>query len=138
MDNVSMKRPIPIGVKIIAIFFYIVSVVVFFAAGYFIIGTIINFGEITKISPVFLIIAGFFYIGYSVLNFFIARGLWKGKNWARITAIVISIIMIIYGIISIPESQLSLNHPSTGSALISIIIGGYLWFSKSVKAAFGK
>jgi uncharacterized membrane protein (DUF2068 family) len=72
-------------------------------------------------------------IGFAVLYFFIAKGLWNGESWARITAIVLSCLGVLFAIIG-------LGGGNIGSNLVSLIIngaiGGYLWFSNEAKTAF--
>ena len=43
---------------------------------------------LTSLGATFFIIIGIVFIGLAVLDYFIARGLWKGQNWARILTII--------------------------------------------------
>ena len=131
-------KQIPTGVKTIAVLHYIA------AAVYILIGVAVFFGKsiITELSVggfsatasvVFYIIA-IFMISIGVLDIFIGMGLWKGKNWARITAIVLSSIGFLL-------SFTNLSQPGGKfSAIIAILIYGsivgYLLLSKQVKSAF--
>ena len=70
----------------------------------------------------------------AVLTFFVARGLWKLQNWARITAIVFAALGILQNI-SFRPMMGGFSGNILGLA-ISGLIGGYLLFSKEVKKAF--
>jgi len=127
-----MAKGVPTGVKIISVLYYIGAVfsliagIVAFAGGAF----------FTTVLPKFIAgiaaIAGIVFIILAVLGFFIARGLWKGQNWARILAIVFAILGVISALIAI----ISGGYQGIVSLVINAIIGYYLWFNKGVKAAF--
>ena len=93
----EQNKEIPVGVKIISVLYYIN-----FAAGLVaIIFLILNIIKATSENypgysrmPMLLIILILF-IGFSIWFFLIAKGLWRGKNWARITAAVFAIITLV-------------------------------------------
>jgi hypothetical protein len=128
-------KEMPTGVKIISVLEYI-------GAGILaIMGLVLIFGggAIASMLPIFgalggalFIVAGIVTIGFGVLAFFIARGLWRGQNWARIVAIVFACLGVLYALISIGR----MPGQSVVSIIIDGVIGGYLWFAKEVKAAF--
>ncbi|MEK6973997.1 MAG: hypothetical protein AABW41_02055 [Nanoarchaeota archaeon] len=64
----------------------------------------------------------------AIIGFFIANGLSRLKNWARITAIVFAILGLINGLFTLPIGILNL--------LISGLILWYLGFNEEVKKAF--
>jgi len=82
-------------------------------------------------GAVFLI-ASPFLLALSVLSFFVARGLWKGQNWARIIEIIFAIIGGLIAILAV----LSGNIGSTINLGINGLIAWYLLFDKKVKKFF--
>ncbi len=73
-----------------------------------------------------LIFAGLFIIVLGVAGLLIARGLWIGSNWSRVLTIVLMAIFFITALFSLDIITL----------IISGLIGGYIWFSKSAKRHF--
>lgn len=80
-----------------------------------------------------VVIMGVLILGFGVFVFFVGRGIWKLRKWARIVVIVLSILGILSAIFSIIG----------GSVFIQIIkiaihgfAGGYLLFSEEAKKAF--
>lgn len=122
----------PTGVKVIAIFYYIG------AALFIILGliSIILAGVIGAIVPFLGVLSGLIFVIFiatGVFEFFIARGLWKGSDWARILVIAFAGLGIAVGLISV----------ITGSAitgLFYLIISGaifyYMIFNEGVKNYF--
>ncbi|MGZ5550188.1 MAG: DUF7144 family membrane protein [Nitrososphaeraceae archaeon] len=79
-------------------------------------------------------IGGLVLLGLGIASFIVSWGLLKGKRWARTITLIISIITIIFAIISLASSG-DLIH------IISIIIYGiiiYYMFTDKVKLFFGK
>ena len=79
-------------------------------------------------------IGGLVLVGLGIASFIVSWGLLKGKRWARTITLIISIIAIIFAIISLASSG-DLIH------IISIIIYGiiiYYMFTDKVKLFFGK
>ena len=72
-------------------------------------------------------------IGFSILGFFVGRGLWKARPWARIVAIILSALGILVAAISMIQGNIVGNIVSL---VIQLVIGGYLLFSSNVKKAF--
>ncbi len=64
-----------------------------------------------------------------LFQIFVAWGLWTGRSWAWILALIFSVLGVIFAIISLPNGIISL--------LINGVIIYYL-FTKPVKAFFGK
>ncbi len=135
-----MAKEIPTGVKAISIVYYVFAALLVLSA----IGLFVGSGIITSILdsiPILsimgalgsglLIFAGVTCLIFGVLEFFIGRGLWTAKNWARVLVIIFSCIGVLIGITSITSGFFAI----VGLA-ISGLIGGYLIFSKKVKAAF--
>ncbi len=79
-------------------------------------------------------IGGLVLVGLGIASFIVSWGLLKGKKWARTITLIISIIAIIFAIISLASSG-DLIH------IISIIIYGiiiYYMFTDKVKLFFSK
>lgn len=137
--DVLIKKEIPFGVKIISILSFLGAAGELILALLLIIILIAGSG-ITKIVPSFAILGKYIIGGILILlalaalNFFIGLGLWKGQKWARIAAIISSIIVVLF------EIFLAELEGNFGIKIIGIVvysfIAGYLIFSKNVKAAF--
>ena len=128
-----------VGVKIIAILHYIsavlsvIGLLLVFGLGWaFVNNTLLNETPIT--GGAIIILLGIVFIVFAVLGFFVGRGLWNGKKWSRIVAIIISIL----GVLS--SFNLFINKQFFLGAW-SILVGGaitvYLLFNKKVKKFFG-
>ncbi|MBU0893860.1 MAG: hypothetical protein KKF48_04025 [Nanoarchaeota archaeon] len=144
----------PVGVKILSILYY-VGAGIFVVAGLF----LIFFGIVALASPGFVaapesipfpegfpdvvgsfplfiglasLVLGIFFILMAVLEFFIARGLWKGQNWARILVLIFTALGIILAISSIVKG----NFINFLNLIISGFIGWYLLYVSKVKKFF--
>ena len=101
----------PTGVKIISILYYVyagllVSFVLLFFFGAGLIGSISP--GLAVLGAVLGIVSIVIFSPLAILSFFIGRGLWRGKNWARLTAGILSILGVL-------------------SSLFSIIVGSFVW-----------
>jgi hypothetical protein len=79
-------------------------------------------------------IGGLTLVGLGIASFIVSWGLLKGKGWARTITLIISIIAIIFAIISLISSE-DLIH------IMEIIVYGiiiYYMFTDKVKLFFGK
>ena len=79
-------------------------------------------------------IGGLVLVGLGIASFIVSWGLLKGKGWARTITLIISIIAIIFAIISLASTG-DLIH------IIPIVIYGiiiYYMFTHKVKLFFGK
>jgi hypothetical protein len=139
---------LPLGVKIISILYYI-GVVLCLAFGLIILIT----SKAMAVSMVasnpglglesipsgtlvtLIIIIGVILIGASIFAFFIGRGIWRLRKWARITAIILAILGLISAIFSM---IIGFKPTQIISLLIDGFIAGYLLFNKEVKEAFKK
>ena len=128
-------QPVPTGVKIISVLYYIgavleliLGIALFFGAGA--LKTKVPF--LAFLGP-FLIIGAVILIGLAVLSFFVGRGLWKAQKWSRIVAVIFAVIGVLFAIIGMIQGNIASNIVGlVGSAAI----GGYLLFSGGVKSAF--
>jgi len=142
----------PVGIKIISIFYYICSLasaIYFLVNVFFLIWVSIKYPpfnpqdidpSMANIMSVFVIpdLGTFiFYILISIIIavvfFVLARGLWKLKSWAKISAINLSIVVIIYSVYQI------IRH----SDILFVVIGAgfgiiitHLTLNKKSKEAF--
>jgi hypothetical protein len=139
----SINKNVPGLIKFFAVITYIESVLGIISGIALILGGSILSNS--SFAPVFLslllssfplglfIALGVLSIGFSILNFFIARGLWMGKKWARTIYIIFIILAILYSIyILITTSLIS----GLLSMILSLLIGWYFIFNKKVKQAF--
>jgi hypothetical protein len=79
-------------------------------------------------------IGGLVLVGLGIASFIVSWGLLKGKGWARTITLIISIIAIIFAIVSLASNE-DLIH------IIPVIIYGiiiYYMFTDKVKLFFGK
>lgn len=135
----EMAKEIPVGVKIIAVLYYIGAVLSAILG----ILSIVGAGFVASLIPALgalgagiMIAVGILLIGLAVLWFFMGRGLWRAQPWARILVIIFAIIgvimaiiqMITFGAISLVSNIISL--------IINAVIGWYMLFNAEVKKAF--
>jgi len=135
----SDLKSIPTGVKIIAVLAYIQAgfelvggLLFLFGAGAM--GSVINqIPLLGMFGASLFFILGIIFVGFAILSFFIGRGLWKLKKWARVLVIIFSFLGVLMAIISIIAGGI----PSgIFSLAVEGLIGGYLLFSKEVKQTF--
>ena len=130
---------VPIRVKIIAVLYYISATLgLIFGLLFIVSAGLVN--SITNQIPILgLFGTGLFIIGaiiiivLGILSFFIGRGLWKGRNWARILVVIFSFISVLIAIVSMIQGNILSNIITL---VISLVIGGYLLFSNNVKETF--
>ena len=133
-----MAGEVPAGVKIISVLYYIgagfsllFGLLFLIGAGF--IGTLASkIPLLGLLGSGLFIVVGIIIILLGVLSIFVARGLWKGKNWARIVAVIFAVLGILSGISSIIKG----GYSSLFGLIINLLIGGYLMFNSSVKSAF--
>jgi hypothetical protein len=127
----------PTGITIIAILMIIGGLILLFTGI-----TPLFFGPLISIDSDgstselgFLItIGGLVLVGLGIASLIVSWGLLKGKRWARTITLIISIIAIIFAIISLISSE-DLIH------IMEIIVYGiiiYYMFTDKVKLFFGK
>ncbi len=132
-------KTVPTGVKVISVLYYI-GAALSVLLGLFLFGGAGMINSIsTKIPLLGVLGAGLFVVGgiililLGVLYFFIARGLWNLKSWARTIAIILAALGALGALGSILSGHVVSNIISLA---ISIAIGAYLLFSEEVKQAF--
>ncbi len=138
-----MEKNVPTGVKIIAVLDYIGAAITALLGILLLVGAGVAGSLIARVPGlqgiaagavgVVLAVIGVIFIALAVLSYFIARGLWKGQNWARIVKIIFAVLGVLNGLLALFGGSVG-----TGIFYIAIfgLIGGYLWFNKDVKAVF--
>jgi hypothetical protein len=127
----------PTGITIIAILMIIGGLILLFTGI-----TPLFFGPLISIDSdgstnalgFIITIGGLTLVGLGIASFIVSWGLLKGKGWARTITLIISIIAIIFAIISLISSE-DLIH------IMEIIVYGiiiYYMFTDKVKLFFGK
>jgi hypothetical protein len=127
----------PTGITIIAILMIIGGLILLFTGI-----TPLFFGPLISIDSdgstnalgFIIIIGGLTLVGLGIASFIVSWGLLKGKGWARTITLIISIIAIVFAIISLISSE-DLIH------IMEIIVYGiiiYYMFTDKVKLFFGK
>ena len=137
----KFNNNIPAGVQVISVLYYISAVLCVLLGLLLVIGanTIVSFlvssaPELESIITGGVIIAmGIIFIAVSVLAFFVGRGLWKLKPWARILAIILAAIWLIYTVYAMIRSFAFMQIINI---IINLVVGGYLLFGEEVKEAF--
>jgi hypothetical protein len=125
------------GITIIAILMIIGGLILLFTGI-----TPLFFGPLISIDSdgstselgLLITIGGLVLVGLGIASFIVSWGLLKGKGWARTITLIISIIAIIFAIISLISSE-DLIH------IMEIIVYGiiiYYMFTDKVKLFFGK
>ena len=134
-------KKLPVGVQIISVWYYILAALCVLVGLFIIIGANAIISLLIESAPELesvltggvIIGVGLILIGIGVLCFFVGRGLWKLKQWAKILAIIFAItgiVLMVYSMI-------------TGFAFLQVVrfainvaIGAYLIFSKEAKGIF--
>ena len=129
------------GVKIISILFYIIAIFSFFQGIllFFVAAGLINNADLNKLlistSKPFLSVIALFMIVFGIFLIVTAMNLKKMKNWARISAVVISLLGILSSVNSILSYNLGLIIEGVTMLIINLLVVFYL-FNKKVKEAF--
>ena len=134
-----MSQRRPTGITIISILMIIGGIILLFTGI-----TSLFFGPLISIESssdyaiselgMLTTIGGLVLVGLGIASFIVSWGLLKGKGWARTITLIISIIAIIFAIISLASTG-DLIH------IIPIVIYGiiiYYMFTHKVKLFFGK
>ena len=142
---VEVQKEVPVSVRIISILFFVVSVVLFFST----IVYVYNFFLVTAPLPVsdglsvdvssaggmmlaVMIPGVILFMGIAILSFFIGMGLWRGKNWARIAALVLSLLIVLSSIVGIIYGKMN----NIFGLILFLIVARHLWFNERLKAFF--
>lgn len=134
----SVSRKIrPIGVSILSVLAYIGAVFTLIGGIAMVAGSTLVSTLIEKLVPEYaswstagvalLLFLGIVFILLAVLDYFIGRGLWNGKNWARILVLIFLVLSILS----------SLSALDIVSIVIAALLIWYLGFNQNVKNYFG-
>lgn len=133
-------KEIPAGVKIISVLFYIGAFLFLISGILSVAGVGLPQENLTgaavgvpQLGRGFEIFGGIISVALAILVFFVGLSLWKGRRWAGITAIILSIIGIITSLIGM------IGGGVVGNLITLIIYAGissYLFFNKDVKRIF--
>ena len=132
-----MTQGRPTGITIISVLMILGGIILLFTGiAPLFAGTLISIDSDSSTSQFGLLITigGLALIALGIASFIVSWGLLKGKGWGRIITLIISIIAIIFAIITLAGSQ-DLIY------IISVIIYGviiYYMFTYKVKLFFGK
>ena len=135
----ATSKVVPTGVKVISVLHYIGAVfglifgILLLAGASFIGASVTEFPLFNALGSALFIVGGIILIAMGVLAFFIGRGLWNAKPWARIITIIFSVIGLISAIFSMASGEVAEN---IFNLILNGVIGGYLIFSTKVKNAF--
>ena len=129
--NHSTKK-VPTLVKVIAIFNYFTAAFLILGAiiGVAVAGLALNMWGLDGIEPA--IVLGIIMILFAIFMIFLGRDLWRGRNWARITEIVLAIAWLLIALLGILQQ----NYWDFVGLIANGVIAGYLLFNTRVKAAF--
>ena len=132
-----MSQHRPTGITIISVLMIIGGIILLFTGiTPLFLGPLISIDSDSSTSELGLIITigGLVLVGLGIASFIVSWGLLKGKGWARTITLIISIIAIIFAIVSLVSNG-DLIH------IIPVIIYGiiiYYMFTDKVKLFFGK
>jgi hypothetical protein len=127
----------PTGITIISILMIIGGIILLFTGiTPLFLGPLISIDSDSSTSELGLLITigGLVLVGIGIASIIVSWGLLKGKRWARTITLIISIIAIIFAIVSLVSNG-DLVH------IIPVIIYGiiiYYMFTDKVKLFFGK
>ena len=132
-----MTQHRPTGITIISVLMIIGGIILLFTGiTPLFLGPLISIDSDSSTSELGLLITigGLVLVGLGIASFIVSWGLLKGKGWARTITLIISIIAIIFAIVSLASNE-DLIH------IIPVIIYGiiiYYMFTDKVKLFFGK
>ena len=132
-----MSQHRPTGITIIAVLMIIGGLIIIFTGiTPLFLGPLISIDSDSSTSELGLLITigGLVLVALGIASLIVSWGLLKGKGWARIITLIISIIAIIFAIISLASSS-DLIH------IIPVIVYGiiiYYMFTDKVKLFFGR
>ncbi len=126
----SDKKQIPLGIKLIASYFFLGAVLDI------IVGFMLIFSKETVINTFPNYLQNFYYIlipfqiGLGIFEFFMGRALWKTKEWARIAVFIVSGFQLIMSTTLIIQGNMA---SSTTHIILYLIFISYLLFNKKAK-----
>lgn len=136
----TLKKRIPLGVKVISVVLYLLSflsLIIGFSFVFFSNYLLSLIPPLQILANLLFLISIFFFL-FSIVLFFVGNKLWEGKEWARLTAIILSSWGIIISFYLIFSKLYDLTYIISGmvTLLLLIFIVSYLLFNKDVKNHF--
>jgi uncharacterized membrane protein (DUF2068 family) len=135
-----LEKELPVGVHMVSILSYIISIFLIFVGILCIIIASSNaemlMASLGEFGPVIIILLGALFLSIGVLGIFVGRGLQQGKPWARITAVVLlstTTLLSIYNLYKNGDLETNIIF-----IVVSLLIMAYLIFSKEVNEIFKK
>ena len=132
-----VKKEMPLGVKILSILGYMAAALMLLLAILMFVGSagslVSNVPGLALLGTSLFVVGGIILLALAALEFFIARGLWKGQNWARIVVLIFTGLSILGGVVGMAGGEIGSNIVSL---VINLLIGWYLLFKANVKAYF--
>ncbi len=136
----TVKKAIPVGVRVIVILYYLFSALsilfalLFFFSPSFFSSTFLEeeiISDVVFVNILFIVVTSLINLG--IVGIFIGVGLWKGQRWARDMTLVFSATGILFGIWEFIQ-----NNLGTGifEILYNLIVGLYLLLNTNAKEAF--
>jgi hypothetical protein len=141
-----MNKTTPLPVKILAVLGYIFAAlgviggILFLVQGIFSVGIVSGIvesfgaggtGLFQSVFGGLVVVFGLIAIAISFVEFLVAKGLWNGKNWARVLVVIVCTLGTLSGLVSILSGE-----NGYVSFIIYAGIGSYLMFNKAVKQGF--
>lgn len=122
--KVSKKQNIPEGILILSVLMFAGALFSFMLGSFFfnLADTPSDLLQSFELAPGILGFVGFMLIGFSVLSYFIGRGLISFRNWSRVTLIVLSGISVVFSFINL------FNKMFYGSIFGLILNGLIIWY----------
>ena len=146
MKATDSKKDVPGLVKAISVYYYLLSIIIIIAAISLLFLDTSLYGLLFYIYlvPIFFfdfILSYLFVLPFAALIagiflFFVARGIWKGRNWARISIIIVSALLIIYAMAYVLTAIPGITISVSPIHIINLLIIFYLLFSSKAKEAF--
>ena len=101
---------------IAAVFLCLIGVIALFAGSIVAAAFEGGWGEFGDAIAAIVAVVGVFLLAFGILAVFIAMGIFRGRPWARMTAMVLSILGIVFGVLGAVADVVALNNgAATGS-----------------------
>ena len=130
--EIKNKKEVPTLVKIISIIDYLVGGFIFIFGSIFAFSIVMNLLLGNLLGFLVLLLISLSVIIPSIFFVILGWNLWKGKNWARITQIIISSMGVTWSLVEIIQG----SHMRIYGIVLPSLIVGYLILNEDVKIAF--
>lgn len=138
MPKKESRMGVPLGVKIAAVVLFVLAAMILLLGVMIFVDPVMvrlafsTAGYLGEVGKSILIMLGILFVAIAVLYAFAGRDLWRGKQWARIAALIIYGIGVVQYLVMIATGDVS----SIILLLVYGVIFCYLAFSAKVRAAF--